>query len=251
MICRVYTGSLVYSLVALNHIKYHSECTKTHHYQIKKILRRRNSTSDCRRDPASFLDHFKYCLCLTWSDLRKTRPDKQKPVSLAQKFLPDNIFEKVVLIAVVRVTQNVIANDSCDCTNLSLTSTSYYYNYINDYNNNYYYNNNNNNNNYYYYYYYYVVPLIVRCSPGDDDITVGKFYATFLIQDYFRRFKKRKEQMQKMHQLGQHHTDALQVSLISPRLAKRLCVTFCSFMWWLRLRFDFDSTAVQLSIKGH
>jgi len=45
----------------------------------------------------------------------------------------------------------------------------------------------------------------------DDDITVGKFYATFLIQDYFRRFKKRKEQMQKMNQLGQHHTDALQV----------------------------------------
>lgn len=30
--------------------------------------------------------------------------------------------------------------------------------------------------------------------PGiDDDVTVGKFYATFLIQDYFRRFKKRKE----------------------------------------------------------
>jgi hypothetical protein len=24
-------------------------------------------------------------------------------------------------------------------------------------------------------------------------VTVGKFYATFLIQDYFRRFKKRKE----------------------------------------------------------
>ncbi|CAB3232876.1 unnamed protein product [Arctia plantaginis] len=31
--------------------------------------------------------------------------------------------------------------------------------------------------------------------PGDpNEITVGKFYATFLIQDYFRRFKKRKEQ---------------------------------------------------------
>ena len=24
-------------------------------------------------------------------------------------------------------------------------------------------------------------------------MTVGKFYATFLIQDYFRRFKKKKE----------------------------------------------------------
>ncbi|XP_034552493.1 voltage-dependent L-type calcium channel subunit alpha-1D [Notolabrus celidotus] len=29
---------------------------------------------------------------------------------------------------------------------------------------------------------------------GDDEITVGKFYATFLIQDYFRKFKRRKEQ---------------------------------------------------------
>ncbi|KAJ2939429.1 hypothetical protein O0L34_g10861 [Tuta absoluta] len=31
--------------------------------------------------------------------------------------------------------------------------------------------------------------------PGDpNEITVGKFYATFLIQDYFKRFRKRKEQ---------------------------------------------------------
>ncbi|XP_069795826.1 voltage-dependent L-type calcium channel subunit alpha-1D-like isoform X14 [Narcine bancroftii] len=31
--------------------------------------------------------------------------------------------------------------------------------------------------------------------PADDDeVTVGKFYATFLIQDYFRKFKRRKEQ---------------------------------------------------------
>uniref|UniRef100_A0A8C4QLP1 Voltage-dependent L-type calcium channel subunit alpha n=1 Tax=Eptatretus burgeri TaxID=7764 RepID=A0A8C4QLP1_EPTBU len=28
----------------------------------------------------------------------------------------------------------------------------------------------------------------------DDEVTVGKLYATFLIQDYYRRFKKRKEQ---------------------------------------------------------
>ena len=27
----------------------------------------------------------------------------------------------------------------------------------------------------------------------EDEVTVGKFYATFLIQDYFRRFKKKKE----------------------------------------------------------
>ncbi|KAJ8047198.1 Voltage-dependent L-type calcium channel subunit alpha-1C [Holothuria leucospilota] len=33
--------------------------------------------------------------------------------------------------------------------------------------------------------------------PGDnDDVTVGKFYATYLIQDYFRRFKQRKRERQ-------------------------------------------------------
>ena len=31
----VYTGSLVYSLVALNRIKYHQQCIKTRHFQIK------------------------------------------------------------------------------------------------------------------------------------------------------------------------------------------------------------------------
>uniref|UniRef100_A0A3Q3Q6R8 Voltage-dependent L-type calcium channel subunit alpha n=1 Tax=Monopterus albus TaxID=43700 RepID=A0A3Q3Q6R8_MONAL len=31
-------------------------------------------------------------------------------------------------------------------------------------------------------------------SASDDEVTVGKFYATFLIQDYFRKFKRRKEQ---------------------------------------------------------
>ncbi|XP_072336831.1 voltage-dependent L-type calcium channel subunit alpha-1S-like isoform X4 [Scyliorhinus torazame] len=29
---------------------------------------------------------------------------------------------------------------------------------------------------------------------GDDEVTVGKFYATFLIQDHFRKFKKRQEE---------------------------------------------------------
>ncbi|XP_022258589.1 voltage-dependent calcium channel type D subunit alpha-1-like isoform X2 [Limulus polyphemus] len=35
---------------------------------------------------------------------------------------------------------------------------------------------------------------VVPPAGADDDVTVGKFYATFLIQDYFRRFKKRKEE---------------------------------------------------------
>ncbi|XP_071960409.1 voltage-dependent L-type calcium channel subunit alpha-1D-like isoform X3 [Antedon mediterranea] len=33
---------------------------------------------------------------------------------------------------------------------------------------------------------------VVPPAGDDDDVTVGKFYATFLIQDYFRRFKARK-----------------------------------------------------------
>ncbi|XP_071083520.1 muscle calcium channel subunit alpha-1-like isoform X5 [Haliotis cracherodii] len=53
---------------------------------------------------------------------------------------------------------------------------------------------------------------VVPPAGRDDDVTVGKFYATFLIQDYFRRFKKRKEQMQKI-QKGQEHTNALHAGL--------------------------------------
>ena len=39
-----------------------------------------------------------------------------------------------------------------------------------------------------------MIPILyIKCISVDDDVTVGKFYATFLIQDYFRRFKKKKE----------------------------------------------------------
>jgi voltage-dependent calcium channel L type alpha-1D len=49
--------------------------------------------------------------------------------------------------------------------------------------------------------------------PGvDDEVTVGKFYATFLIQDYFRRFKKRKEQELKDGDSA-HNTVTLQAGL--------------------------------------
>merc|ERR1719436_1993284 len=41
------------------------------------------------------------------------------------------------------------------------------------------------------------IPMLDSCCPGpgllEEEVTVGKFYATFLIQDYFRRFKKKKE----------------------------------------------------------
>ncbi|XP_070508575.1 muscle calcium channel subunit alpha-1 isoform X3 [Chironomus tepperi] len=50
--------------------------------------------------------------------------------------------------------------------------------------------------------------------PGnDDEVTVGKFYATFLIQDYFRRFKKRKEQESRDGDLNDCNTVTLQAGL--------------------------------------
>ncbi|CAB0032233.1 unnamed protein product [Trichogramma brassicae] len=52
--------------------------------------------------------------------------------------------------------------------------------------------------------------LLDQCVPPpglDDEVTVGKFYATFLIQDYFRRFKKRKELEAK--QMGDDHANAV------------------------------------------
>ncbi|XP_041417801.1 voltage-dependent L-type calcium channel subunit alpha-1D isoform X2 [Xenopus laevis] len=48
---------------------------------------------------------------------------------------------------------------------------------------------------------------------GDDEVTVGKFYATFLIQDYFRKFKKRKEQGLVGKYPGKDTTVALQAGL--------------------------------------
>ena len=54
---------------------------------------------------------------------------------------------------------------------------------------------------------------------SDDEVTVGKFYATFLIQDYFRKFKKRKEEgLVGAHPTQNNTAIALQVSL------QRVCV---------------------------
>jgi voltage-dependent calcium channel L type alpha-1D len=50
---------------------------------------------------------------------------------------------------------------------------------------------------------------------ADDEVTVGKFYATFLIQDYFRRFKKKKEERDKLNTCDEESTVALQAGLRS------------------------------------
>ena len=39
----------------------------------------------------------------------------------------------------------------------------------------------------------YFLDLEIFISVLEEEVTVGKFYATFLIQDYFRRFKKKKD----------------------------------------------------------
>lgn len=65
---------------------------------------------------------------------------------------------------------------------------------------------------------------------SDDEVTVGKFYATFLIQDYFRKFKKRKEEgLVGVHPSQTNSTAmALQVSCnLSVCVLARVCVCAC------------------------
>lgn len=51
----------------------------------------------------------------------------------------------------------------------------------------------------------------------DEEVTVGKFYATFLIQDYFRKFRKRKEKGD-MGEPDPNNPSALQVFIIDKLL---------------------------------
>ncbi|ELV10364.1 Voltage-dependent L-type calcium channel subunit alpha-1D [Tupaia chinensis] len=53
------------------------------------------------------------------------------------------------------------------------------------------------------------------CDVPDDEVTVGKFYATFLIQDYFRKFKKRKEQGLVGKHPAKNTTIALQIMAVA------------------------------------
>uniref|UniRef100_H2LT96 EF-hand domain-containing protein n=1 Tax=Oryzias latipes TaxID=8090 RepID=H2LT96_ORYLA len=39
-----------------------------------------------------------------------------------------------------------------------------------------------------------ISPLVLVLYPTDDEVTVGKFYSTFLLQDHFRKFMKRQEE---------------------------------------------------------
>uniref|UniRef100_A0A3Q3WTC7 Voltage-dependent L-type calcium channel subunit alpha n=1 Tax=Mola mola TaxID=94237 RepID=A0A3Q3WTC7_MOLML len=48
---------------------------------------------------------------------------------------------------------------------------------------------------------------------GDDEVTVGKFYATFLIQDYFRKLKKRQEEYYGYRPTRKNATHEIQAGL--------------------------------------
>uniref|UniRef100_A0A3B4YVJ7 Voltage-dependent L-type calcium channel subunit alpha n=1 Tax=Seriola lalandi dorsalis TaxID=1841481 RepID=A0A3B4YVJ7_SERLL len=48
---------------------------------------------------------------------------------------------------------------------------------------------------------------------GDDEVTVGKFYATFLIQDYFRKLKKRQEEYYGFRPTNKNATHEIQAGL--------------------------------------
>uniref|UniRef100_A0A674NVJ2 Voltage-dependent L-type calcium channel subunit alpha n=1 Tax=Takifugu rubripes TaxID=31033 RepID=A0A674NVJ2_TAKRU len=50
---------------------------------------------------------------------------------------------------------------------------------------------------------------------GDDEVTVGKFYATFLIQDYYRKMKKRQEEYYGHRHTKKNATSEIQAGLRS------------------------------------
>jgi Voltage gated calcium channel IQ domain len=73
-----------------------------------------------------------------------------------------------------------------------------------------------------------LLDLIIPAA-GEEEVTVGKFYATFLIQDYFRRFKKR-QAMQNRAQKNQENAVALQAGLrtlheIGPQIRRTISGT--------------------------
>ena len=86
---------------------------------------------------------------------------------------------------------------------------------------------------------------LLSLAAGDHDVTVGKFYATFLIQDYFRRFKKRKEKEQA--QKGGDHDQssawqARSLPYIQPIVAHLLLICCLSITYLSRCK----STCYQL-----
>uniref|UniRef100_A0A4W5KM70 Voltage-dependent calcium channel alpha-1 subunit IQ domain-containing protein n=1 Tax=Hucho hucho TaxID=62062 RepID=A0A4W5KM70_9TELE len=64
--------------------------------------------------------------------------------------------------------------------------------------------------------------------PRGEEVTCGKFYASFLIQDYFKKFRKRKERERKKK--GKDKKDSLQVYQL-PVYTCCCLVTVCVFVY--------------------
>uniref|UniRef100_A0A673AEQ1 Voltage-dependent L-type calcium channel subunit alpha n=1 Tax=Sphaeramia orbicularis TaxID=375764 RepID=A0A673AEQ1_9TELE len=63
----------------------------------------------------------------------------------------------------------------------------------------------------------------------EEEVTVGKFYATFLIQDYFRKFRKRKEKGGLSVEADNTNPSAVQVR-VGSSVFTYLCVCLCVFL---------------------
>lgn len=62
-------------------------------------------------------------------------------------------------------------------------------------------------------YFGYCTLFLISVFCTDDEVTVGKFYATFLIQDYFRKLKKRQEEYYGYRPTKKNATHEIQVSV--------------------------------------
>nr|XP_046235859.1 dihydropyridine-sensitive L-type skeletal muscle calcium channel subunit alpha-1-like isoform X3 [Scatophagus argus] len=58
-----------------------------------------------------------------------------------------------------------------------------------------------------------LVRTALKIKTEDDEVTVGKFYATFLIQDYFRKLKKKQEEYYGYHPTKKSATHEIQAGL--------------------------------------
>lgn len=79
--------------------------------------------------------------------------------------------------------------------------------------------------------------LKIHLYISGNEVTAGKFYASFLIQDYFKKFRKRKEKERKKK--GKDKSASLQVMNYDSCLSMYVCVCVCG----LFLTFHFSVTS--------
>ena len=57
----------------------------------------------------------------------------------------------------------------------------------------------------------------------DNDVTVGKFYATYMIQDYYRKFKKRKAERERLEGETRRRESKLDKDISNLQVKRSLC----------------------------